>query len=348
MSNGMEPAAPASQPRPPFQFGLGMLFLLFVVLGSSLGLFGRGGLVVFALIGGLAIFVRAFRSPKAYVILFLAGLCLMCLLMWPAIDAATKISGRIALCRSHEHQIAYALQEYRKANGRFPPAHIADKTGKPMHSWRVLLLPYIDEQNLYKMYNFNEPWNGPNNSKSLAMRPRIYVCMSDPGASVPGSSQTNYLAVVGRRSYWTDQTSKKPADLSAEVGDSIVVVEELNSAIAWTEPTDLSLDALELCDSNSSALRPSSNHGTTVSVALADGSADCFSTSDVPPESVPKLLQIGGFKDKYDYTKRKPANEDQRPNWPYVASLAVWALSAMTLLIKAVRSRQQAAKARIT
>ena len=56
-----------------------------------------------------------------------------------------------------------ALQAYHQANGCFPPAYIADKNGKPMHSWRVLILPYLDYDDLYKAYDFSEPWDGPKN-----------------------------------------------------------------------------------------------------------------------------------------------------------------------------------------
>ena len=70
-------------------------------------------------------------------------------------------------------QIAMALQCYHQANGCFPPAYIADKTGKPMHSWRVLILPYLDRDDLYKAYNFTEPWDGPNNKKLATSRPDL-------------------------------------------------------------------------------------------------------------------------------------------------------------------------------
>ncbi len=60
--------------------------------------------------------------------------------------------------------LSMALHYYHAQHGSFPPAYIADENGNPMHSWRVLILPYIEERDLYDQYDFDEPWDGPNNS----------------------------------------------------------------------------------------------------------------------------------------------------------------------------------------
>ena len=51
--------------------------------------------------------------------------------------------------------------------GVLPPAYVADASGRPMHSWRVLILPFLDQQSLYNQYDFREPWDGPHNIKLL-------------------------------------------------------------------------------------------------------------------------------------------------------------------------------------
>ena len=60
------------------------------------------------------------------------------------------------------------MQTYRDTYKVFPPAFIADADGKPMHSWRVLLLPYLEQQVFYMRYRFDEPWDSPHN-RSLPM-----------------------------------------------------------------------------------------------------------------------------------------------------------------------------------
>ena len=58
-----------------------------------------------------------------------------------------------------------AVANYHETYGCFPPAYVADRDGKPMHSWRVLILPFLEQRELYNAYNFAEPWDGPNNRK---------------------------------------------------------------------------------------------------------------------------------------------------------------------------------------
>ena len=70
-------------------------------------------------------------------------------------------------CIHNLHMIAVALQSYYVRYQSYPPAYVADEDGKPAHSWRVLVLPFLGPElkQLYDRYRFDEPWNGPNNSK---------------------------------------------------------------------------------------------------------------------------------------------------------------------------------------
>src|SRR4051794_6845264 len=62
---------------------------------------------------------------------------------------APRHAARRMQCSNHLKQIGLALQNYHDDYGTLPPAYIADSTGKPIHSWRVLLLPYIEQKLLY-------------------------------------------------------------------------------------------------------------------------------------------------------------------------------------------------------
>src|SRR6478735_1777869 len=79
------------------------------------------------------------------------------------IDSRTH--ARRASCANNLHSIAIAIQQYNDNYGCYPPPFIADADGKPMHSWRVLLLPYLEQKALHRQYRFDEPWDGPNNLK---------------------------------------------------------------------------------------------------------------------------------------------------------------------------------------
>ena len=69
-----------------------------------------------------------------------------------------------------------------------------------MHSWRVLILPFLDQNELYGSYRFDEPWNGPNNSKLHDVIVDVFRCPEDHGRSK--SNQTSYVAVVGPETIW--------------------------------------------------------------------------------------------------------------------------------------------------
>ena len=341
------------------QFTLQTLLLLFVVAWSSLAVFGVGGTIVFVLVVGLVVYIHWIKSWWSLLNLALVVVCLLCLiaLLLPAVQSARE-SSRRGMCMNNLKQIVLALHNYHDAYKCFPPAYIADKNGKPMHSWRVLILPYIEYDNLYKAYNFNEPWDGPNNKKLLAARPYGYVCSSDESAQLSGATQTSYVAVVGANAAWPGEKSKDLKELADNGGTSntIMLVEVANSGIQWTEPRDLSLDAVAqaaTADPNSVGFvkhtRPYDGfffyHDTIVygaNVAFADGSVRFLPAGALTAKNLQKLLKVGGFKEGEEAYDLDSWTEGQGGiNWGNCIALAIWLLSVGLLLYRAVRSRKE-------
>ena len=118
-------------------------------------------------------------------------------LLLPAVESAREAARRCS-CNDHMKQIVLAMHSYQEQYKCFPPAFIADKNGKPMHSWRVLLLPYLCGNEFYEQYRFDEPWDGPHNRALAAKMPSIYQslyhCPSDPKID---SMETSYVMLVG-------------------------------------------------------------------------------------------------------------------------------------------------------
>src|SRR5436190_7601184 len=83
---------------------------------------------------------------------------LLVALLLPAMRFGTREAARRMQCSNHLKQIGLALQNYHDEYKSLPPAYIADTEGKPMHSWRVLILPFMEQKPLYDKYDFNEPW----------------------------------------------------------------------------------------------------------------------------------------------------------------------------------------------
>ncbi|MHB1036894.1 MAG: DUF1559 family PulG-like putative transporter [Pirellulales bacterium] len=206
--------------------------------------------------------------PLVVVILVAAlGVLVVCggilaALLLPAVQAAREAARR-AQCANNLKQISLALMNYHDANRCFPPAYIADKDGKPMHSWRVLILPYLEQKPLYDQYKFDEPWDGPNNRRLADLMPTIYACPSSP--QLPG--KTDYLAVVGPGFAFEGAKPMRMSDLKQGATNVITVVDVAGSATNWMEPRDLNVQDLRgLAGQN---LR--GNHPAGANAAYADG-----------------------------------------------------------------------------
>jgi Protein of unknown function (DUF1559) len=86
-----------------------------------------------------------------------------------------------------------AVANYHETYGCFPPAYVADRDGKPIHSWRVLILPFLEQQELYRAYNFDEPWNGPNNRKLASRVGKIYLRSGLESNQIRVRSQNRFM-----------------------------------------------------------------------------------------------------------------------------------------------------------
>jgi len=328
------------------------LLLLFVVAASSLGAFGAAGIVVFLVVVGVAIFLREAESPIGLVHFLLLLLCLGCLisLLMPAVQIARE-AGRKAQCLNNLKQIALALLAYHEAKGRFPPVFAVDNNGKPMHSWRTRILPYLDSSDPSKAYDFTKPWDTPQNKGISAARLMVYECPSEPrGATTGTAARTNYFAVVGTNTVWADDQPSTAVDFGKYASHTILLVEVAGSGVAWAEPRDFSLDALGVVDSKS-RVSSSSNHRppdsffyaydrvSGVGVAMADGSVGFLRTDNLSPDELRKILQVSGYTDDVR-NSQGDHYAGRRLNWPNIAALAVWLVSVGTLLSAAVRSRK--------
>ncbi len=192
-------------------------------------------------------------------------------------------------CRNILKAIAIALHCYHTDFGCYPPAYVADETGKPMHSWRVLLMPYLDKGDLYNQYNFSEPWNGPNNSQLGEHLVEFYICPSEwQQGKAP---QANYLAVVGDETLWPGSRSMTTQGIGGHYADKIQLVEVADSGIEWLEPKDLDFEEMsfEINDWSRPAIR--SQHPGGAYVALGDGTIRFLERRD--QSDLKKLLRIG-------------------------------------------------------
>jgi len=137
-------------------------------------------------------------------------------------------------------QIGLALFSSADANNGFPPAYTSAKSGgKPLLSWRVTILPYIEEQGLYEKFHLDEPWDGPNNKKLIALMPHVY---RSP-ASHSGPGMTNYVTFRDKDSAFPGKESIRLADITDGSSNTLMAVEVDDSkAVIWTKPDDLNFN----------------------------------------------------------------------------------------------------------
>jgi len=191
-------------------------------------------------------------------------------------------------CSIKMRHIGIALQTYHDEYGQFPPAYVADENGTPMHSWRVLLLPYLDYPGLYLKFQFDEPWNSPHNLQ-LAEPLDVFKC---PSQSDEPSTMTNYLAVVGERTCWPGAKSRSKEEIADGPINTVQLIEVADSDILWSEPRDLNFRQMNF-SVGASDRRGTSSHHKGVNVTLASGHAERL-PEDVSPEEFKAYLTVDG------------------------------------------------------
>lgn len=131
-------------------------------------------------------------------------------------------------------QIGLALHNYHASMKSFPPAGIGDRDGKPLLSWRVAILPYIEEFQLYKEFDLNQPWDHPTNKKLISRMPRVFMV---PGAETK-DGETHYRVLVGGGAMFEARQATRFANVTDGLSNTFLVV-EANEPTIWTKPDDL-------------------------------------------------------------------------------------------------------------
>lgn len=181
-----------------------------------------------------------------------------------------------------------AVANYESANGHLPPAYVTGPDGRPWHSWRVLVLPYIEQEKLFKEYHFDEPWDGPHNRTLAERMPKIYRFHN---RSEPGQTTTNYLAVVGPGTLWPGAEGRKLADVTDSAGDTILIAENRGLDVCWLEPRDLHIETLPTEMNHPHGV---SSWYTTPAVVMADTSVVTFPLTLSAADLRAKLTVAGG------------------------------------------------------
>jgi hypothetical protein len=180
-------------------------------------------------------------------------------LLVPAFQQVREAAARIN-SQTNLKEIGLALHNYHSTHNRFPPAVVYDKDGRPMHSWRVLILPYLTDPQataLYKQYRFDQPWDGPANLAILAQMPKayrdparplpadstFYQVFNGPGAMFDGDPRAGLqpFTVNGVDLRIGGRDAPKLFQVMDGSSNTLMVVES-DRAVPWTKPEDIAVD----------------------------------------------------------------------------------------------------------
>jgi prepilin-type processing-associated H-X9-DG protein len=235
---------------------------------------------------------RPWRIGVSTMMAWIFALCLffgLIALLGRAVGSAREAARR-SQCLCNFCQIKLAFLNYENEYGSLPPAYLADATGRPMHSWRVLILPYLEQSPLYNRYDFAEPWDGPNNIKLLNLMPTIFAC---PSRFSSPTNLTSYVVITGPGTMFPGSGSVKMADVTDGLADTLMLVEVANVDIPWTAPQDLDIDTMSLRVNDPKQPGLSSRHPGGANITLGDGRYG-FLREGIPEETLRALITLAG------------------------------------------------------
>jgi prepilin-type processing-associated H-X9-DG protein len=202
-------------------------------------------------------------------------------LLLPAVQAAREAARR-AQCTNNLKQIGLALMNYESSYGMFPPVATFDASGKPLLSWRVLVLPYLEQNTLYQKFHLDEPWDSPHNKPFSDIALNVYQC---PSAEPGSSTSTPYQVIVDPRSMFTGTPVGVRLNEVTDRTNNTVLVVEAARAVPWAKPDDLANAPM-----NDPTIGMGSKHPLGLNALFADGSVRFLKSTSTNPLS-PQVLQ---------------------------------------------------------
>lgn len=192
---------------------------------------------ILLIVGGVAMFV-----------MLLCGGVMVALLV-PAIGAARQAAARMQTGNNMK-VIGLALHNYHADYHSLPPAYLTDASGNPTLSWRVLLLPYMNEKPLYDQFDLSQAWNSPANAALTSRRPSTFAKPNDD--KLP-ADHTTFVAVRSPQSILADSTPISFAQVIDGLANTLAIVDHSAKSVVWTAPDDTSPDEFYAAFKQSSA-----------------------------------------------------------------------------------------------
>jgi hypothetical protein len=205
-------------------------------------------------------------------------------LMLPGVRRAREPARR-SQCRNNLKQIGLALHNYEADYHALPPAYTVDADGKPLHSWRTLILPYLDQRRLYETIDLSKPWDDRANAEAGKTGVWAYHCPSDPGPP----NHTTYLACVGSNACFRPAEPRLISEITDGLAQTLMIMEvPLERSVLWMSPNDADEAFVMSIGSESKLVHAGGMHA-----ALCDGSVRFLSVT-IPAATRRALISVAG------------------------------------------------------
>ena len=209
------------------------------------------------------------RSSRLFIFVLGIGIGVFLTLFIPYCVRARAEAVRLE-CAHNMKQILLALHSYHDVYESFPPAHTVDENGKPLHSWRVLILPYLGEEELYQQIRLDESWDSEHNRRLHKQMSPVFCCPADRKKQANG--ETSYVWMIGEGHISDGTSCATMYDMIDGTSNTLMLVETLDP-FCWMAPADMKLiyyhGGIPL---ESPPKGISSNHNVIANIGTADGS----------------------------------------------------------------------------
>lgn len=226
--------------------------------------------------------------PRLIELLAVVGVIGLLIAMLLPVRRGARGAARMSQCANNLKQISLALDYYESQHGELPPAYTVDADGKPLHSWRTLILPFMQQQALYDKIDLSKPWDDPANKEAFETSLSTYRCAA---GAIP-ETHTTYLAVVAPNGCFQPARSRKLSEITDSRDGTLMVVEvAVEHAIHWMSPRDASEE--DILNLGTAATPPHANGVQAVTV----GGRVLFLSTDTQPAKLRAIISIAGSDD---------------------------------------------------
>lgn len=253
----------------------------------------------------MAVIVRMWWTSKSdrglveSTMLIALFLSILYAVIWPTGVIHPRSAYWRTQCKNNLKQIGLGFYNYSDVYSTFPPAQL----GRPASSWRIALLPYIEERTVAGIYDLTQTWDSVANEPLQRKEVRTYSCPSRPTSfDSAGRFFTSYVVPTGEETIFSSQQVTPFSEIKDGTSNTLLVVEACGTEIIWTKPHDVDSSVYEISVNGPGSRNGQSDslisswHKGGAQVLLADGSAS-FLSDAIDPKILRSLLTKGAGDD---------------------------------------------------